>query len=282
MPHNLCARFRAIRRTLYQRFSGNTSERPPKVSEIKTQWQEYVEDNANEVFPSGHKQHIKRYTNEEIDKLIVELKRAITERKNQSEKAALFKVLGQAYYDLCVFQTARIYFQKYYEVAKKLGSLILLQRAYCHLGCADERLGCYFDAKQNYEHGLETSRRLNDLQSQAKLFDNMANIYETMGDYNRAISYQHKRLKIAQLLKDGDLEYKTRTRLGYVYSVQGDLKTSINHYQRVLTLLSRKLGNVIIIHHSRCLVNFLVVIQLTFALSNSEFYSIIAKHMKNS
>lgn len=254
MPLKICAIFRTFRKKIFCCFRGHAtdykkfSEAWPEAGEKAKTWrQENVKETAKKKLLDESKPRTEpECTNDNKERLILDLQKALSETRSESEKADIYRALGKVYYDICVFETAKIYFQKYYELAKKLGSLILLQQAYYHLGCVNERLGCFRDAINNYELGLAASQKLNDLQTQAQLFNNMANTFEMMGNFERVIFYQNKRRKIAELLKDGDLESKACSSLGNGCRVVGDLRKSIMYYQRVVVLLTRKLGEVIL------------------------------------
>ena len=243
MSSSLCTRFRAFRRKLFQCKSDKNPE-PPSVESViisKEQKKDWMEK-ANRILNDDNECSTQGYSTEDTEKLIVYLQEEITEAKSESEKANNLRLLGNIYYKTCRFETAKLYFEKYYELVAKSDSLVLLQGAYCNLGCVHRRLGSFHKAMDCYELAYAASQQLNDLPSQGRLLNNMGNICEMRADFEGAIYYHNKRRQIAEALKNGDLESKACGSLGNAYHILGDLRNSIMYYQRIVMWLSRKLG----------------------------------------
>lgn len=82
----------------------------------------------------------------------------------------------------------------------------------------------------------------NDKLGEAKLLNNIGNIYEQRNDFDKAVYYHQRRLDVAKELKDLDGESKACASLGNIYHLLGNIRESINYYEKLVACLKYKLG----------------------------------------
>ena len=245
MGSSICSKFRKWRKNLGSKKGKDQEENTIlKVNAETTKDEKPATNKLREIIRQEDDElKVVPYTTLELEELIVDLEKQLQELWcNKPEREKLFLDLGHAYYKLCKFETAKYYYEQYFNLVKRKGSLIHLQRAYCNLGCVYRRLGNFDKAAEFLESGLAVAEELQDLRAQGRLYNNLGNVCEMQKDFESAIYYHSKRRKMAEVLKDGDREAKASASIANAYHCMGNLRKSIAYYERVILWLRRKLG----------------------------------------
>ena len=118
-------------------------------------------------------------------------------------------------------------------LAKNLGYKKGMARSYRIIG-----LGYFYTSKNdsaisNYLRGLTIYKELRDLEGQAKIYNNIGNIFRDF-DARLALPYYSKTIKLAKLLKDDDLLANCYLNIGMVYIKISKFKSAIQLFNKSL------------------------------------------------
>ena len=244
MGSSICSKFRKWRKNLSKKRAVDEENAALKNSKESVDGEKPATAKLRELIcQEDDEGRVVPYTAEDLEDLIADLEKQLQKLWcNKPEREKLFLDLGHAYYKLCKFQSAKDYYQQYFNLVKRRRSLPRLQRAYCNLGCVYRRLGEFDRAAEFLENGLAIAEDLQDLRCQGRLYNNLGNICEMQKDFEGAIYYHSKRRKMAEVLKDGDSEAKASASIANAHHCMGNLRKSIAYYERVVLWLRRKLG----------------------------------------
>ena len=245
MGSSICSRLRKWRKRFSKKGGVDEETASLKVNDEGVNQDEFATEKLRKIIHEEEDEDIKvvPYTRGDLEELISDLEKQLQKNRcNKAEREKLCLDLGHAYYKLCKFQTAKEYYEQYFNLVKRNRSLPRLQRAYCNLGCVYRKLGEYEKASEYLESGLAIAEDLQDSRCQGRMYNNLGNICEAQKDFEGAIYYHSKRRKIAEVLKDGDSEAKASASIANAYHCMGNLRKSIAYYERVTLWLKRKLG----------------------------------------
>lgn len=246
MGSSICSKLRKWRKNLSKKRTGEEEKAALNASEHRVNDEEPAKEKLRELIrQEDDEMKVVPYTAVDLEELIADLENQLQKLWcNKPEREKLFLDLGLAHYKLCKFETAKDYYEQYFNLVKRHRSLPRLQRAYCNLGCVYRKLGDFNKAAEFLESGLAIAEELQDSRCQGRLYNNLGNICEMQKDFEGAIYYHSKRRKMAEVLKDGDSEAKASASIANAYHCMGNLRKSIAYYERVVLWLKRKLGKV--------------------------------------
>ena len=112
---------------------------------------------------------------------------------------------------------------KYFKRAVAVGSddLTILSAIYSQMGNAYYYLQDYKHALEYHRHDLNLAKKMNDRQSQAKAYGNLANVLKCMATFEEAMICSEKQLEIARFLKNLVIESRALYNLGNIQHSKG-------------------------------------------------------------
>jgi len=87
-----------------------------------------------------------------------------------------------------------------------------------------------------YYKSLALQEKVNNHSSVATLLNNIANVYQNLGDINKAIELYNKGLKIHIIINDLNGIGRVYNNLGYIYDDLGDIPLALDYYQKSLKI----------------------------------------------
>lgn len=82
----------------------------------------------------------------------------------------------------------------------------------------------------------------NDKKARSKILKNIGAVYNTAGNYDKALRFNLEALKISEEINDKDHTAKIYTNMGNIYYYLNDTKKAINYYKKSL-LINQKINN---------------------------------------
>lgn len=79
----------------------------------------------------------------------------------------------------------------------------------------------------HYNAALDIAKKANNKFGQGRIYNNIANIFELLMDFEQAIEYQKQRLDIATEIEDRDGIVKACSTIATLYHTIGDYESSI-------------------------------------------------------
>ena len=181
----------------------------------------------------------------EIRELQEQLKLSLKNRRKRDKIYKSYIDLGNAYYKLFKFDKAEACHLKHLALARetKYYNEEQVKTALTNLGAALRQQRRYDQALLAYKEALEIAEKINDLRGNARILNNMANVYEMQYDFDNAIECHKARSEVSSKLKDIDGQIKAFAALGSLYNLKGELRESIMYYEKVIINLRMKIGN---------------------------------------
>jgi tetratricopeptide (TPR) repeat protein len=144
--------------------------------------------------------------------------------------------LGEAYYYLGDFSSSI----EELKTAEKLTSdKKTLAAIYSYLGGDYLNLNDFNTALLYYSRGLKISTDLNDTKNESRELNNIASIYEKMGNYDKALEYLNKSLQLTSELYGVATIYNN---IGVIYTAKGDNNKAIEYAKKAIEIFQEN-GN---------------------------------------
>ncbi|MBE9586292.1 tetratricopeptide repeat protein [Mucilaginibacter sp. JRF] len=137
------------------------------------------------------------------------------------------------------------------ELSKKLNYVRGIGESYRVLGVGYYYLNESEKSIDNYLKALEYFRRLNDLQSEARVYNNIGNLFRD-NDYEQSLNYLNKSLVIALKLNDRQLIASLYLNIGNIKYRQKSYNNALDYYNRSSVIFSELKDSVDII---KCIQN---------------------------
>ena len=134
------------------------------------------------------------------------------------------------------------YHKKHLKIAKQIGDRDGEGRAYGKLGNVYQSLGDYQKALEYHEKHLKIAKEIGDRAGEGQACGNLGNAYLSMGDYQKAIDYLEKSLKLATELVDRAGEGRAYGNLGNTYQSLGDFQKAIEYHEKDLKI-AKEIGD---------------------------------------
>ena len=116
------------------------------------------------------------------------------------------------------------------------------EAAYGNLGNVYQSLGDYQKAMGYHEKQLKIAIEIGDRGGEARAYGSLGNVYQSQGDYRKAMEYQEKQLKISTEIGDRDGEGKGYGSLGNAYHSLGDHRKATGYYEKNLKI-AKEIGD---------------------------------------
>jgi len=144
--------------------------------------------------------------------------------------------LGGTYSELGYFDLSI----KELKTAEKLtNNKAALGAIYSYIGNDYDNLGDLNNALLYDDRQLEIVRDLNDQEDEGKALNNLGEIYQDQGNYDKALEYYNKSL---QLRSDPSSIAITYNNIATVYSAKGDNNKAVEYYKKAIEF-AQKAGN---------------------------------------
>jgi CHAT domain-containing protein/Flp pilus assembly protein TadD len=144
---------------------------------------------------------------------------------------------------------------------------------YTNLGAVYQSLGDFRKAIEYHEKSLKIAREIGDKSGESKCYGNLGIVYYSLGDFRKAIEYHEESLKSARELGNKSGESACYGNLGIAYQSLGDFRKAIEYHEKSLKIM-RELGNKS--DESKCYTNLGAVYQ-----SLGDFRKAIEYHEKS-
>lgn len=151
-----------------------------------------------------------------------------------------------------MYALARIhYFSADFELAKKelelaislpasKSDIVLFQNEYNLLGATEFNLGNYINAEKNYKKNLEISIVLKDTSSIISAYYNHSLIFNSQGDYSKALEYNYLVLNLAEKTNDTISIFLACNGLGMAYYGVSENKKAIIYLEKAYKIALEK------------------------------------------
>jgi serine phosphatase RsbU (regulator of sigma subunit) len=141
------------------------------------------------------------------------------------------------YYEDISLDTSIHYCEKAIDRSEVSGRKNLQQDALSYTGVVYYHKGYYDKALEYWERSLALSLELEDVVSEAELYNNIGVIYRSKGDNQAALSYFQKNLEIQEVLVDTLQMARSVSNIGNIYYYMDiDLQKAMQYYNRGLKL----------------------------------------------
>ena len=111
-----------------------------------------------------------------------------------------------------------------------------------NLGNVYNYQGQYERAIEFLQQSLEIAKKIDDRNIESSSLMNLGIAYDSQGEYQRAIDFYQQSLEIAREIGDRNSEGKSLANLGNAYNYQGQYQQAINFYQQSLDI-AREIGD---------------------------------------
>ena len=122
------------------------------------------------------------------------------------------------------------------KIAQEIGDRSGEGAGYGNLGCVYQSLGDYQKAIEYHEKLLRIAQEIGDRSGEGAAYGNLGSTYKSLGDYGKAIEYHEKGLKIAQEIGDRSGEGTAYGNLGCAYQSLGDYQKAIEYHEKGLKI----------------------------------------------
>ena len=135
-----------------------------------------------------------------------------------------------------------VYYNKALLICREIGDLAREARTLTNLGDVYNSLGENQKAIDYYNQALPIRRAAGDQAGEAITLNNLGSVYSSIGKNQKAIDYFNQSLLIMQAVGDRSGEAATLNNLGLVYDLFGEKQKAIDYFNQSLPI-SRSVGN---------------------------------------
>lgn len=164
------------------------------------------------------------------ERLVDSLKQELNRPKKDTATAKLLSAIGQAYADLSSFDSAESYFNRSFELNRKIGNDVAAFSVLNLMGVNEYYRGNNQKAKKLWKQCLDAARQGRDKAREMDLLQNLANIEMAEGRYAEALKINLDCLKYAESQKDSSGTRSARINIGIVYSLMTDYENATKYF----------------------------------------------------
>ena len=124
--------------------------------------------------------------------------------------------------------------------AEKIGHKRLISGTLLFEGYSYGTLEKFDSAVIVYEKCFEVSRKNGFFKNAGQALTGIGNIYNSSGDYSKAVPYYIQALKLLEIVKDSVTIAQAYNSLGTLFESQGDYKQSLNYHFKALAIKLKK------------------------------------------
>ena len=153
-----------------------------------------------------------------------------------------FVNISEVYSGLGLFDSSIFYNQKVINLSKRFNSPKFLQIALNNIGVNYDYKGDIAESLKYYFLALEQTIHSKEFNGQAQLYHNIAGIYLTQGNNNKALEYFNKSIVIREKIGDKNGMALTYSSIGRVYKALDDNSNAIRYFEKAESLF-KELGD---------------------------------------
>jgi tetratricopeptide (TPR) repeat protein len=160
------------------------------------------------------------------------------EAKNREQVGELGLSITNFYFNLSLFQKALSFALPSFQLLQKdtpPNLLLFLGRIFRIFGMND-------NASVVYDLALHAFKAMGDKAGEGTTLNNISQIWDTRGDYQKALEYLEQSLKIRREIGDKAGEGTTLNNFGLIFSRKGDYQQALEYYQQSLKI-QREIGD---------------------------------------
>jgi tetratricopeptide (TPR) repeat protein len=123
------------------------------------------------------------------------------------------------------------------KIAKKIGYTKGIAESYRVIGVGNSYKNAIDTAIENYLNALTYFKKCNDLEGQAKVYNNIGNLYRDI-DNNKSLDNFNKSLNIAKKLKNEDLIAGLYLNIGTANQQRKDYRKALSYYKQSISMFA--------------------------------------------
>jgi serine/threonine protein kinase/tetratricopeptide (TPR) repeat protein len=120
------------------------------------------------------------------------------------------------------------------EFARKIGSRRDITGALTNIGNVLANQGDLAAAQKSYEDALGVAQEIDDRGQIITLLNNLATVSQTLGKFPVALRLYQQSLDQARTLRDKGSVARAQHNIGFIYSLQGDLSSALRNFQEAV------------------------------------------------
>ncbi len=172
--------------------------------------------------------------------------------KFNSEKATLYKLLGNIYYDFTSFDTAKIYYDSSLVIATMAKDSVLMSGLITNIGNVYGVKGDYQKCIEYFLSSLKIDEAIKNEKGMAKTLGNIGELHALMGNIDQSLQYHKQAIELFRKVKDETGISRSHNNIGLVLTLQKkyaaaevELKTSLEIARRIKSTqdIANALGN---------------------------------------
>jgi PAS domain S-box-containing protein len=151
---------------------------------------------------------------------------------NQNGILNCYTNIGTTYSEINVEASALDYLGKAYELSKMLGNRDMEAANLNNIGKVYFNKGDYFKALDHYNRALEIEKAISDTWSEANTLRNIGSVYLQIEIPNEAKNHFERSMQIARKIKAHQLLTELYLDFSYLYESQGDYTRALEYYKQ--------------------------------------------------
>jgi serine phosphatase RsbU (regulator of sigma subunit) len=169
----------------------------------------------------------KRSRQQKLDSLIRISSIAIQETRDDSVLFYSYTERAQAYHNQDNVDSATHDYTMAIKISEEAGNESWKAKAYNNIGLTEKNKGDFIMALSYYRKSIESCRLSKNIGLESNVLNNMAKIYTSLGQHNKAIQVVNSALKIAETVKDPLGIAISMKIIGTIYMEQGEYREAI-------------------------------------------------------
>ena len=175
----------------------------------------------------------------EYDEAIKLFREALAQGTTGSQKVALLILIGNCFFEQARFAEAEGHYKEAAAAAKEAKDQAELATNYNNIGAIYQSKGDYDKALEYYQKSLKIKGQIGDQAGLAAIYNNIGLIYDSKGDYDKALEYYQKSLKITEQIGDQAGLATTYNNIGLICKSKGDYDKALNYAQRAFSIFEQ-------------------------------------------
>jgi len=176
---------------------------------------------------------------EELDKKIAlreEMLNDYLEKRpdDHSTIAGLYNNLGLLYSNRSDFDKAILYYEKAYDLIKKINDKKTESAILANIGSVYYTKGDLDKSFKSFMQALEINRKIGDISGEAGVLGNIGNIYHITGELDKALEYHMQALEMDRRIGNIQAESEQLGNIGVIYQSKGELDKSLEYHLKSL------------------------------------------------
>jgi len=164
------------------------------------------------------------------------------ELNNQSDLVSVLIRFGDFLDDQSCYKDAIAAYQRSLKISREIGDRCGEATSLNNLALVYNSLGQYAGAIDFFQQSLEIARDIDNRRGEAASLNNLGLVYNSLGQYAQAIDFLQQSLEIARQISNRYGEANSLNNLGYAYKSLGQYQRAIDFFQQSLEI-EREISN---------------------------------------